>query len=88
MKPHRPLDEAPGSLVRFTQVPTFQILYFRESVLDHAEKVEVRDVLAAIEKAAGKPPHLRIEIWSGHRRVAEIGPSPIHPRVSRRRKPK
>jgi hypothetical protein len=66
-------------------MPIFQILYFQVSVLEHAEEVEARDVLEAIEKAAAKPPHLRVEIWSKDRRVAEIGPSPIQP-LPRRRK--
>lgn len=52
---------------------TFRILYFRESMLEHAEEVRVRDVLEAIEKAAGKPGHLRAEIWSSKGRVGEIG---------------
>lgn len=54
---------------------TFRLLYFSESVLKNAEQVEVRDVLEAIEKASGKPPHLRVEVWSDDRRVAEIGTS-------------
>jgi len=56
---------------------TFQILYFREAVLEQAEEIQARDVLEAIE-AAGKPPDLKVEIWFDHRRVAEIGPSPVH----------
>lgn len=55
----------------------FRILYFRESVMDHADEVEARDILEAIEKASGKPPHLRAEIWSERGRVAEIGTSPL-----------
>ena len=55
---------------------TFQLLYFRESVLAQAEEVQVRDVLEAIEKATGQPADIRVEIWSGNRRVGIIGPSP------------
>jgi hypothetical protein len=55
---------------------TYRILYFRESVLDHSEEVRVRDVLEAIEKAAGKPPYLRAEVWSERGRVGEIGSAP------------
>jgi hypothetical protein len=36
--------------------------------------VQVRDVLEAVEKAAGGPPDIRVEVWSGHRRVGIIGP--------------
>lgn len=55
---------------------SFRFLYFRESVLDHAEEVRVRDILEAIEKAAGKPSHLRAEVWSDRGRVGEIGVAP------------
>jgi hypothetical protein len=55
----------------------FRILYFSESVLEQTEEVRVRDVLEAIEAAAGKPRHQRVEVWSDGRRVAEIGPSPL-----------
>jgi hypothetical protein len=54
----------------------FRILYFRESVLEKAEEVDVRDVLEAIEQASGKPPYLKVEVWSERGRVAEIGTSP------------
>ena len=54
----------------------FRILYFRESVLDHAEEIHARDVLDAIEKATSKPPHLRSEVWSDERRVGEVGMAP------------
>ena len=53
---------------------TFRLLYFRENVLEIAEEVRVRDLLEAIEKAAGQPPDARVELW--YRRVAIIGPSP------------
>ena len=69
-------------------VPVFQLLYFHESVLERHEAVNAPDVLVAIEKAAGKPSHLKVEIWLGHRRVAEIGPSLVRPPVTlKRRRP-
>ena len=64
------------SAKRCVGMPTFRIFYFRHNVLDEAEEVEVRDVLGAIEKAAGKPPDVRAEIWSDKGRVGIIGPSP------------
>ena len=64
---------------------SFQILYFREAVLEQAEEIQARDVLEAIEKAAGKPHDLKVEIWFDHRRVAEIGPSPVHERLFKAR---
>lgn len=55
---------------------TFRILYFNESVLDHAEEIEFRDVLEAIERASKKARHLKAEVWSKNGRVGEIGASP------------
>ncbi len=52
---------------------TFRILYFDETVLEHTEEVRAKDVLEAVEKASGKPRHLRVEIWTASERVAEIG---------------
>ena len=52
---------------------TFRILYFRESVLERSEEVQVRDVLEAIEAATGKRAGLRAEVWSGEKRIAEVG---------------
>jgi hypothetical protein len=54
---------------------TFRLLYFRESLLAQAQEVRVRDVVEAIEKAAGQPPDIRVEVWSDNGRVAVIGPS-------------
>jgi hypothetical protein len=54
---------------------TFRLLYFRESILENAEEVRARDLLEAVEKAAGQPPDVRVEVWSDHRRVGIIGPS-------------
>lgn len=63
---------------------SFRILFFRESVLDHAEEVRVRDVLEAIERASDKAPELRAEVWSHNGRVGEV-PHPLPPRESHRR---
>ena len=68
-------------------MPAFQLLYFAESMLEQAAEVEARDVLEAVKEAAGRPPHLRVEIWSENRKVAVIGSSPIEPRPARGRKP-
>lgn len=57
-------------------MPTFRLLHFRDSVLESSEEVQARDVLEAIEKATGKPAHIRVEVWSERGRVAEIGTSP------------
>jgi len=65
-------------------MPTFQILCFRGSVLEQAEAAEARDVVEAVEKIASKPPHLTVEVWQDHRRVAEIRPSPTYRTVPRR----
>ena len=55
---------------------TFRILYFRESVLERAEEVEVRDVLEAIDKACDKPAEFTAEVWSENGRVGIVGPAP------------
>jgi hypothetical protein len=54
---------------------TFRLLYFRESLLQNAEEVRVRNVVEAVEKAAGQPPEIRVEVWSERGRVGIIGPS-------------
>jgi hypothetical protein len=67
-------------------MPTFQLLYFRDSILEQSEEIEVGDVLEAVQTAAGRSAHLRVEIWFDHRRVAQIGALLIEPRPRRRRK--
>jgi hypothetical protein len=54
---------------------TFQILYLRESVLDRAEEVNVRDLLEAIDLAMMKTPDLTAEIRRDGNRVGIVGPS-------------
>jgi hypothetical protein len=56
-------------------MPTFQILYFRESVLDHSEQVDVRDLLEAIDLAMMKAADLTAEIRLDGVRVGLVGPS-------------
>jgi hypothetical protein len=60
---------------RFLRMPTFQILYLRESVLDHSEEVELRDLLEAIDRALTKAPDLTAEIRCDGTRVGLIGAS-------------
>jgi hypothetical protein len=60
---------------RFQRMPTFQILYLRESVLDHSEEVELRDLLEAIDRALTKAPDLTAEIRCDGTRVGLIGAS-------------
>jgi hypothetical protein len=68
-------------------MPTFHLLYFRDSVLEHGDEVELRDVLEAVQAAAGRPADLRVEIWSDNRKVAAMGSSLIEPRPPRRARP-
>ena len=56
-------------------MPTFQILYLRESVLDHSEEIDVSDLLEAIDQAMTKAPDLTAEIRSNGGRVGLLGPS-------------
>jgi len=66
------------------------MFYFRDSVVEQIEEVHCRDVLDAIDRAQGKPAHLRVEVWSEDRRVADIGKSPGHLSVApaKRRAPR
>jgi len=56
-------------------MPTFQILYLRESVLDHCEDVHVRDLLEAIDLAMMKSADLTAEIRCNGTRIGLVGPS-------------
>lgn len=60
---------------RFQQMPTFQILYLRGSVLDHSEEVELRDLLEAIDRTMTKAPDLTAEIRCDGTRVGLVGAS-------------
>lgn len=61
--------------MRWNRMPAFRIFYFRHSVLESAEEVEARDLLAAIQKVSGKPADLRAEIWSDKGKVGIVGPT-------------
>ena len=78
-----------GELNRLASMKTFRLLYFRESVLLHAQEVQGRDVVDAVGMAAGQPPEVRVEVWSEKGRVGIIGPSPSRLndplRINRRR---
>jgi hypothetical protein len=54
---------------------TFQLLYFRGSLLERAEEVRVGDVVEAVELGCGQPPDVRVEVWSNGTRVGVIGSS-------------
>ena len=56
-------------------MPTFRLLYFKESMLKNAEEVRARNILEAVQKAAGQPPDIRVEVWSDRGRVGIIRPS-------------
>lgn len=56
-------------------MPTFQILYLRESVLDHSEEVANCDLLEAIDQAMTKTADLSAEIRCNGLRVGMVGPS-------------
>jgi phosphoserine phosphatase len=60
---------------RSKQMPTFQILYLRESILDHSEEVDLRDLLDAIDRAMVKAPGLTAEIRCDGARVGLVGAS-------------
>lgn len=60
-------------------MPTFRIFYFRHNILDHTEEVDVPSVVDAIQKAAGKRPELKAEIWSAKGKVGIVGRSRTAP---------
>lgn len=62
-------------------VQTFRVHYFRESLLEQAEEVRLGNVIEAVEKASGKPPQLRVDVWSDKGRVAEIRAAHLHPHL-------
>ena len=52
---------------------TFRLLFFRGSLLERAEEVRAGNVVEAIQEAFGRPPELRVEVWSAKGRLAIIG---------------
>ncbi len=60
---------------RWQVMKAYRLLYFRESLLERAREVQAGDVLEAVEKAAGQPPDVRVEVWSKDRRVGIIRPA-------------
>ena len=58
-------------------MPIFGIFYFSEGLLQDSELVEAPDAVEAVAHASRQWPQLRAEIWSGDKRVAVIGPSPV-----------
>jgi hypothetical protein len=67
-------------------MPLFRLLYLDDSILEESEEVEARDVVEALHKASGKPPRLRVEVWSEKGRVAEIAAWRNHRAIQLERK--
>jgi hypothetical protein len=56
---------------------TYRIFYLRGGVLlDETEEVTSVDLIAAMQQASSKHPHLTAEVWSDDRKVAVVRPSP------------
>ena len=53
-------------------MPLFHILYFRDWKLEGANRVDVEDVLEAIDLASQKSPDQTTEIWTDSGRIAAI----------------
>jgi hypothetical protein len=57
-------------------MPTFRILYLRQSKLEHAETLSGLDLLDAIDKASDRVGPETAEIWSDRGKVGMIAPLP------------
>lgn len=63
-------------------MPTFRILYLRQSRLEHSETLSGLDLLDAIDKAADRVGPETAEIWSDQGKVGIVAPMPrrSHPK--------
>jgi len=63
-------------------MPTFRILYLRESRLEHSETLSGLDLLDAIDKASDRVGPETAEIWSEQGKVGIVAPLPrrSHPK--------
>lgn len=59
-------------------MPTFRLIYFRASLLDHAETIEAPDALSAIHEAAARPSEGLVELWSDNGKLATFRPAIRH----------
>ena len=57
-------------------MPTFRILYLRQSRLEHTETLSGLDLLEAIDKAADHVGPETAEIWSDQGKVGIVAPLP------------
>lgn len=63
-------------------MPTFRILYLRQSKLEGAEILSGLDLLEAIDKASDRVGPETAEIWSNQGKVDVVAPRPRRPRPS------
>jgi hypothetical protein len=57
-----------------------RILYFSHSLLERDEIFPGDDLVEAVRHASSRAAHLRVEIWSGAKKVAVVRPSALaHP---------
>ena len=57
-------------------MPTFRILYLRQSRLEHSETLSGLDLLDAIDKASDRVGPETAEIWSDQGKVGVVAPLP------------
>ena len=57
-------------------MPTFRILYLRQSRLEHSETLSGLDLLNAIDKASDRVGPETAEIWSDQGKVGIVAPMP------------
>jgi hypothetical protein len=62
---------------RWCWMEMFRLLFFRGNLLERAEEVQAANVLEAIQGAFGRPPEIRVEVWSDKGCIGVVG-NPRH----------
>ena len=56
----------------------YRILYFRSSVLEDWELLEVGSLMEALQTASSRAPDLTVELWSDRKKIAVFRPVNRH----------
>jgi hypothetical protein len=56
----------------------YRILYFRSSVLEDWETLEVESLMAALQTASARAPDLTVELWGDRKKIAVFRPVNRH----------
>jgi len=57
---------------------SYRILYFRSSVLEDWETVEVECLMDALQTASARAPDLTVELWGDRKKIAVFRPVNRH----------